>query len=170
MLRRQRQIRVRVHKLMDAGLFCLAFWLAHQLRAVWKFECFWERPEIQPFREYAWMLAIIAPISPLLLMMQGFYVRPLLPARRQTIWQLFWACAWTTILVVLSSFLAREQPARGVIVLFGAISFFLVLFKEEIIWRWVQSNCGQDHLKRRLLMVGAAADTGPLHARLKAQS
>ncbi len=170
MLRRQRQIRVRVHKLIDAGLFCLAFWLAHQLRAVWKFEFFWERPEIQPFREYAWMIAIIAPISPPFLAMQGFYARPLLAARRQTIWQLFWACAWTTIVVVLISFLAREQPARGVIVLFGAISFVLVLLKEEMIQHWVQSKFGQDHLKRRLLMVGAAEDTGPLHAKLKAQS
>ena len=170
MLRRQRQIRVRVHKLTDAGLFSLAFWMAHQLRAFWKFEFLWERPEIRPFREYMWMIAIIAPISPLVLAMQGFYDRPLLAARRQTVWQLFWACAWTTIIVVLISFLAREQPARGVIVLFGAISFFLVLFKEEIIRRWVQSKFGQDHLKRRLLMVGAAEDTGPLHARLKAQS
>src|SRR5438552_14335612 len=165
MLRRQRQIRVRVHKLIDAGLFCLAFWLAHQLRAVWKFEFFWERPEIQPFREYAWMIAIIAPISPPFLAMQGFYDRPLLAARRQTIWQLFWACAWTTIVVVLISFLAREQPARGVIVLFGAISFVLVLLKEEIIQHWVQSKFGQDHLKRRLVMVGAAEDIGPLHAK-----
>ena len=170
MLRRQRQIRVRLHKLMDAGLFCLAFWLAHQLRAFWKFEFLWERPEIQPFREYMWMIAIIAPISPLVLAMQGFYDRPLLAARRQTVWQLFWACAWTTIIVVLISFLAREQPARGVIVLFGAISFFLVLFKEEIIRRWVQSQFGQDHLKRRLLMLGAPEDTAPLHAKLKALS
>src|SRR5262245_40686244 len=115
MLRRQRQIRVRVHKWVDAGLFSLAFWLAHQLRAVWKFEFFWERPEIRPFQDYVWMLAVIAPISPLLLAMQGFYDRPLIAARRQTFWQLFWACAWTTILVVLGSFLAREQPARGVI-------------------------------------------------------
>src|SRR6266545_5702905 len=166
MLRRQRQLRVQVHKLMDAALFSLAFWLAHQLRADWKFEFLWERPEIQSFHEYVWMLAIIAPISWLLLAMQGFYDRPLVAARRQTAWQLFWACAWTTILLVMSSFLAREQPARGVIVLFGAISFFLVLLKEELIRHWVQSKFGQDIMKRRLLIVGMAEDTGPLHAKL----
>ena len=170
MLRRQRQIRVRLNKLIDLGLFTLAFWLAHQLRALWKFEFFWERPEIQPFRDYAWMMLVIAPVSPLLLVMQGFYDRPLLSSRGQTAWQLFWACAWTTILVILISFLAREQPARGVIVLFGGISFLLVLFKEEGIRRWVQSKFGQDYFKRRLLMVGTAEDTGPLRARLKAES
>ena len=170
MLRRQRQIRVRIHKLTDAGLFSLAFWMAHQLRAVWKFGFFWERPEIEPFREYAWMIAIIVPIAPVLLAMQGFYDRPLLAARRQTVWQLFWACAWTTIIVILISFLARQQPARGVIVLFGAISFLVVLFKEEIIRRWVESRFGQDHLKRRLLIVGTVEDTEPLHAKLNAQS
>src|SRR5438552_13853728 len=170
MLRRQRQIRVRIHKLTDAGLFSLAFWMAHQLRAVWKFGFFWERPEIEPFREYAWMIAIIVPIAPVLLAMQGFYDRPLLAARRQTVWQLFWACAWTTIIVILISFLARQQPARGVIVLFGAISFLVVLSKEEIIRRWVESRFGQDHLKRRLLIVGTVEDTEPLHAKLNAQS
>src|SRR5437016_1351170 len=170
MLRRQRQIRVRIHKLTDAGLFSLAFWMAHQLRAVWKFGFFWERPEIEPFREYAWMIAIIVPIAPVLWAMQGFYDRPLLAARRQTVWQLFWACAWTTIIVILISFLARQQPARGVIVLFGAISFLVVLFKEEIIRRWVESRFGQDHLKRRLLIVGTVEDTEPLHAKLNAQS
>src|SRR5438034_9452982 len=112
MLRRQRQIRVRVHKLTDAGLFSLAFWMAHQLRAVWKFEIFWERPEIQPFQEYAWMIAIIAPMSPLLLAMQGFYDRPLLAARRQTVWQRFSACTWTATITGSISFLRGAQSTR----------------------------------------------------------
>src|SRR5439155_12025589 len=64
----------------------------------------------------------------------------------------------------------RELPARGVIVLFGGISFFLVLFKEELIRHWVQRKFGQDQLKRRLLLAGATEDTSPLRARLNAQS
>ena len=169
MLRRQRQVRTRVHQLVDMGLFALGFWLAHAMRAHWQFLFFWERPEIQPFETYRWLLVIL-PIAPLLLEFQGFYDRPLLTSRRQTVWRLFWASAWATILVILVSFLAREQPARGVIVLFGGISFFLVLFKEELIRHWVQRKFGQDQLKRRLLLAGATEDTSPLRARLNAQS
>jgi len=148
----------------------VAFWIAHAVRANWHFEFLWERPEIQSFGTYAPLLLAIFLTTPVLLEIQGFYDRPLLASRRQTIWQLFWACNWTTIIIILISFLAREQPARGVIVLFGAISFVLVLAKEEIVRHWVQSKFGQDQLKKRLLLVGAAEDTRPLRAKMKAQS
>jgi exopolysaccharide biosynthesis polyprenyl glycosylphosphotransferase len=170
MLRRQRQIRTRIQQLVDVGLFTLAFWIAHAARANWQFLFFWDRPEIQPFATYAWLILVILLITPPLLEVQGFYDRPLVASRWQTIWQLFRACGWATVIVILASFLAREQPARGVIVLFGAISFVLVLIKEELIRRWVQSKFGQDQLKRRLLLAGAPGDTMPLRARLKAQS
>ena len=158
MLRRQRQIRMRVHQVTDAALFTLAFWIAHAARANWQFLFFWERPEIQPFEAYAWLILVVLLCA------------PLLAARRQTVWQLFWACNATTLIVILVSFLAREQPARGVIVLFGGISFFLVLVKEEIVRRWVESRFGQDQFKKRLLLAGTVEDTSPLRARLTAQS
>src|SRR5437867_7875380 len=170
MLRRQRHIRTRVEQLSDTGLFTRGFWLAHAARANWQGLFFWERPEIQPFSTYAWLILVILLITPPLLEMQGFYDRPLLPARSQTIWQLFRACGWATLIVILASFLAREQPARGVIVLFGAISLLLVTVKEEMIRRWVLSKLGQDQMKKRLLLVGAREDTNPVRARLRHQS
>jgi len=173
MLRRQRQVRTRVQRLVDTGLFALAFWIAYEVRADWQFLFFWERPGIQTFEAYAWLVLVIALTAPLLLEIQGFYDRPLLASRRQTVWQLFWACNWVTIIVVLVSFLAREQPARGVIVLFGGISFFLVFVKEEIVRRWVQARFGRDQFKKRLLLAGTAEDTcpfSPLRDRLNAQT
>jgi exopolysaccharide biosynthesis polyprenyl glycosylphosphotransferase len=149
------------------GLFTVAFWLAHVVRANGHSAFFWERPEIKPFEDYLWYILIIFPIVPFLLELQGFYNRPLLASRRQTAWQLFWACAWATLIVILASFLAREQPARAVIILFGGISFFLVLVKEELVRRWVQTNIGRQQFRRRLLLVGTEADAGPLREQLK---
>ncbi|HKS38660.1 MAG TPA: sugar transferase [Verrucomicrobiae bacterium] len=166
MLRRQQHLRTRVQKLVDVGLFTLGFWLAHLVRSNWNFLFFWERPEIPPFEDYAWFLVVIVPVTPLLLELQGFYNRPLVASRRQTIWQLFWASTWATIIVILASFLAREQPARAVIILFGAISLFLVMLKEELVRRWVESNIGQEQFKRRLLLVGTEEDTRPLRKKL----
>ncbi len=145
----------------------LGFCLAYSFRSHWQFELFWDRPQIAPFREYAWLLLIVFLITPLLLEIQGFYNRPLLASRRKTVWQVFWAAAWATIIVILVSFLAREQPARAVIVLFGAISFLLVMAKEELVRRWVQSNLGQEQRKKRLLLVGTAEDTLPLRRKLR---
>jgi exopolysaccharide biosynthesis polyprenyl glycosylphosphotransferase len=165
MLRRQRQIRSQIHKLADAGLFTAAFWLAHWLRSNWQFEFLWERPEIQPFEAYAWLILVVFP-APLLLQVQGFYDRPLIPSRRRTAWQLFWASVWATIIVILVSFLARQQPARGVILLFGGISFFLVLLKEEILQQWMRSKFGQAQFRKRLLLVGAMEETASLRRKL----
>ena len=170
MLRRQRQVRAQVHRLADAGLFTFGFWVAHAVRAHWQLLFFWERPEIQPFGDYAWLLLVVFPITLLLLELQGFYDRPLLTSRRSTVWRLFWGCAWVTIVVILVSFLAREQPARGVIILFGGISFLLVLIKEELIRGWVRSRFGRDQLKRRVVLAGAAEDTSPLRAKMRDQS
>src|SRR2546422_2873634 len=166
MLRRQRQIRTRVQKLWDAGLFSLGFWLAHFTRSRWHFEFLWERPEIQPFDQYLWMVPIVFLIAPLVLQLQGFYDRPLIASRRRTIWQLFWGGTWVTIVLIMSSFLVREQPARAVIILFGAISFCLVLIKEELSRRWLESNLGQEQFKKRLLLMGAPEDTQPIRRKL----
>jgi exopolysaccharide biosynthesis polyprenyl glycosylphosphotransferase len=170
MLRRQRQIRAQIHRPVDAGLFAVGFWLAHAVRSNWNFLFFWERPEIPPFEEYARLLLVIVPIAPLLLELQGFYSRPIVASRRQTIWQLFWASTWATIIVILVSFLARQQPARAVIFLFGGISFFLVLIKEEVLQQWVRSRFGQAQLKRRLLLLGTKEDTTPVRRKLRDQS
>src|SRR6059058_379858 len=59
MLRRQREVRRRVQQLVDAGIFTLAYWLAHSARSHLQFVFFWERPEIEPFNAYAWLIPVI---------------------------------------------------------------------------------------------------------------
>jgi len=167
MLQRQRQIFTQVQKLADAGLFALGFWLAYWLRAKGQVDFLFDRPPIPAFEQYAWLLLLIVPITPLFLQLQGFYSRPLLGARRRTVWQLFWGSAWVTGAIILVSFLMREQPARTVILLFGLISFGLVLVKEELLRQWISSTSGQSQLKKRLILVGAAEDLGSLRRQLQ---
>jgi exopolysaccharide biosynthesis polyprenyl glycosylphosphotransferase len=166
MLRRQRQVRTQFQKLMDAGLFALAFWLAHYLRSswlndpsVWKFfEFFGGTAEIQKFNEYAWLLLLILPVSPFLLETQGFYNRPLNSSRKRTAWQLFKASFLMVIVVISVMFLTRDLLSRSVIILSGGISFFLVLMKEELIRKWIQSKAGEQ-LKKRVILVGTPEDS-----------
>ena len=167
MLRRQRQIRIQMHRLFDAGLFALSFWLAHVLRQDNPTLAQFGGPlHIQTFSEYAWLLLIIVPISPFLLEAHGFYSRPLISSRRRTAWQLFQAVSLTMLAMIVANFLFNAKLARAVIVLYGPIGFTLVMLKEELVRRWIESNVAKAQLRKRLILVGTAEDTARLHGQL----
>ncbi|MBX3747793.1 MAG: sugar transferase [Verrucomicrobiae bacterium] len=168
MLRRQRIVRDRIQKVADAALFACGFYLAFLLRSnaddvgnwlVVFFGWFGGTPEIQPFGQYAWYMLLTVPAAMLLLNQYGFYGRPLVASRRQTLLILFKVCTVLTIGVVLLMFLTREQLARAVIILFGVFSFVLVLVKEEIVRWWIRSGLEKGQFERRLVLIGTAEDT-----------
>jgi len=169
MLRRQRQVRAQLQKFVDAGIFGLSFWLAHALRSadVWNvpflksmLAVLGGTPTIERFSDYAWMLLVIVPVAPLVLEMQGFYSRPIFASRRRTIWQLVKGCTLVVVVVVFVLFLRKELPARAVIIpFFPTISFLLLLLKEELMRRWMNTKLGQEQYKRRLILLGTPDDT-----------
>jgi exopolysaccharide biosynthesis polyprenyl glycosylphosphotransferase len=164
MLRRQKEIRAQVHKLLDASLFALALWLAHYIRTNWfKVAVFGGTPEIQPLSQFIWLFPIMAAVAPLLLESQGFYSRPLLSNRLTTAWQLAKACSLAMVVSISMLFLVKENPARSVIMLLGPVSFVLVFAKEELIRQWVQSRLGQSQITKRIILVGDRAETEKLH-------
>jgi exopolysaccharide biosynthesis polyprenyl glycosylphosphotransferase len=168
MLRRQRQIRTQLQRLLDAGLFALSFWLAHLLRQDNEWLSQLGGPmHIQDFTEYAWLLLIIVPVSPLLLEAHGFYSRPLIASRKRSAWQVFQSAAVTVLVMIVAIFLFNQKLARAVIILFGPISFALVMLKEELVRRWIESNVAQSQLRKRLILVGTTEDTARLHAHLQ---
>src|SRR5690349_7899654 len=119
MLRRQKQIRAQLQKLLDGCLFALALWLAHFFRQHYlKFSIFGGAPDIEEFQEFVWLAWVIIPVAPLLLDGQGFYNRPLLARRRITAWQLFKASFVATLVLISLVFLFKQNPARSVIILF----------------------------------------------------
>jgi exopolysaccharide biosynthesis polyprenyl glycosylphosphotransferase len=159
MLRRQKQMRVQVQKLLDGSLFALALWLAHYLRSsVLKVELFGGTRDIEEFADWVWLFLIIIPIAPLLLDSQGFYDRPLVARRRSTLWQLARASFLGVVVLITVLFLFKENLARSVIFLFGPISVLLVALKEELMRQWVKSRLGQTQLVKRLILVGSNED------------
>ncbi len=170
MLRRQRQIHTQIHKLVDAGLFALGLRLSHWIRETSGISIFGGSKEIQAFEQYIWIFLLLIPLTPFLLDMQGFYRRPLLSSRRQTAWQLSWACFWATMAIILFMFLLRIQLARAVFILFGPISFALVFLKEEIIRHWLSSEFGHMQAQKRLILAGTIEDTKRFRSELKTHS
>jgi exopolysaccharide biosynthesis polyprenyl glycosylphosphotransferase len=166
MLSRQRQIRAQLQKLVDAGLFAVSFWLAHLIRSNWELRIFGGTPNIEAFEKIAWLLLIIIPTTPFLLELQGFYNRPMMASRRRTAWQLSKACLLSVIVAISVMFLRKELLARSVIILFPAISFLLVMIKEELVRRWIETKLGQAQFKKRLILVGTSEDTNRLQSQL----
>lgn len=134
MLRRERQLRTQIYQLKDAALFALGLWLAHWLRFHTPEEfLLWRFNSIAPFDKFVWLYLIIIPGVPLVLESLGFYQRPMFASRRETAWQLFKGCVLATTVMTLVLFLFRTELARGVIVLFGFVSFSLVFLTEELL-------------------------------------
>lgn len=159
MLRRDRQMRMQLHQLVDACLFALSFWIAYRLRANEDIIQYLKLQEVAAFKEFAWLLVILIPAAPLVLEAQGFYERPLLASRLQTAWQLFKGCVIIGIGLVLAMFLARSQVARMVLIWFGATSFILIFIKEEILRTIYKSKVGQAQIKRHFVLVGTHEET-----------
>jgi exopolysaccharide biosynthesis polyprenyl glycosylphosphotransferase len=168
MLRRDRQLRTQIYQLKDAALFAMGLWLAHWLRfhtpeelLLWRFE------PIATFDKFVWLYLIIIPGVPLVLESLGFYQRPIFASRRETAWQLFKGCVLATVGVILVMFLFKTELARGVIVLFGFVSFGLVFLTEELLRLAYKSRFGELQLKKRVILVGAREDTGRMREDLR---
>ncbi|HEY5480232.1 MAG TPA: sugar transferase, partial [Verrucomicrobiae bacterium] len=158
MLRRDRQIRMQIHQVMDACLFALGFWLAYKVRAHQDLiDLFGLREWTVPFDTYVRLYLILIPAAPLILERLGFYGRSPFCARSLTAWILLKGCFFTTLALVLAMFLFHMPPvARGVVVWFGFISFGLVFVKEEALRRFASTKMAQAQYRRRVILVGAS--------------
>ena len=158
MLRRQRQIRMQIHQLMDACLFAVSFWLAYQLRANEAIIQSFNLDPVGPFDAFVWFYLVLIPIAPLVLESQGFYSRPTLGPRLGIVWPLFKGCLIVTLGLIAVLYFFRLAPARWVVIWFGGISFVLVYLKEELL-RWgFRSEIGQAQYRRRFILAGTSEE------------
>ena len=172
MLRRDRQIRMQIHQLMDASLFALGFWLAYRVRTNPDLiDLFGLGPWREPFDTYVGLYLILIPAVPLILEAMGFYARSPFCPRSVTAWMLLKSCFFTMLGLLLTMFLFHMPPvARGVVVWFGLISFGLVFIKEEVL-RWLSSTrMAQAQYRRRVILVGASDETTRMEVELKIKS
>jgi exopolysaccharide biosynthesis polyprenyl glycosylphosphotransferase len=171
-LRRNRQIRMQIHQLMDAALFAFGFWLAFELRADTDIiDLFGLTEWAAAFETYVPLYLVLIPAAPLILEGQGFYARPVLCSRSLIAWRLFKGCLFTCLGLILTMYLFKIPPvARWVVIWFGFISFGLVFIKEEIL-RWVvATKLAQAQYQRQVILVGASDETARMAAELKSKS
>lgn len=173
MLHRDRHVRVQIHQLMDAALIAFAFWLAHWIRSETTFtiDLFgYNLLGEKAVGEYNWLYFVLGFMSLLILESQGFYKRPSIPSRRLTAWILFKASTIISIGVVLILYMMQIVTPRGIIIVFGPLSFLLLYFKEELIRFGYKSSLGRVKNKKRLILVGSREDTARLLKEIKVKS
>jgi exopolysaccharide biosynthesis polyprenyl glycosylphosphotransferase len=169
MLRRDRQIRMQIHQLVDACLFAVSFWLAYELRANEGIIEFFNLAPIDSFNTYFWFYLVLIPAAPLILEVQGFYDRPVICPRRATFWPLFKGCFFTTVGLIIAMYFFRRYPARWVPIWFGFISLGLVYLKEEIFLWVIKNKMTLAQYRRRYILVGTSEETVRLRRDLNAR-
>lgn len=171
MLQRDRLIRTQIQQLADASLFAMSFWLAYVLRAQPFFSDVLGLDTIprEAFEQVVWLYFAIVPAAPLVLESQGFYNWPVIGRRAVIFWPLVKACFIVTIGLVLLVFLFKKSGAapRGVMVLFGFISFLLVWFKEEIMAVALRSRLAKAQYHRRIILAGTPAETARIRREIQ---
>ena len=163
MLGRQRQLYAKFQKLIDATLFGMALWLAHWARSRPVFDT---ANLIEPFSNYLWLLVVIVPLTPFVLGLQGFYLRPLLFSRRETFWQLVRVVFWVNVAVIIALYFRKAEGARGVTLLFGPVALVLVFLKEEILRAWALSHLGRRASRKRVILIGGREETSSVEKAL----
>lgn len=167
MLRRDRQMRMQIHQLMDACIFAVSFWVAYELRASDTIQEWLGVPAIAPFEEFFWHYLILIPVSPLVLEAQGFYDRPMIAPRRHTLIQLFKGCLFISVGLTLALYFSRLQIARFVPIGFGAIAFCLVYLKEELLRLAARSKLAKSQHRRRFLLLGTREETARMREEIR---
>jgi exopolysaccharide biosynthesis polyprenyl glycosylphosphotransferase len=166
MLQRDQLIRTQVQQLADASLFAMSFWLAYYLRGLTSFSNALGLDAIPPdaFNQVVWLYFALVPAAPLVLESQGFYNRPITSRRAAIFWPLLKASFIVAIGLVLIVFIFKKSNVapRGVMVLFGLISFILVWAKEEIMAIALRSRLAKAQYHRRIILAGIPAETAKL--------
>jgi exopolysaccharide biosynthesis polyprenyl glycosylphosphotransferase len=166
MLRRDRQIKTQIRQMLDAVLFGISFWLSWIIRADPRVRELLHLDPINSFDAYFWLYLVVIFVGPLILEAQGFYDRPLISPRHSITWPLFKGCLLTTMGLILLLFLFRLELARGVAVLFGAITFALILMKEEVIQMGLRSKLARAQFQRKFILVGTEVETARMRREL----
>jgi exopolysaccharide biosynthesis polyprenyl glycosylphosphotransferase len=164
MLQKQHTLRTRLNKVLDTGLLCLALTLAYFVRS--KVPIGW-LTKVDEFSGYRTLYLLVILLAPIILTTQGFYARPLIPARSHTVWSLLKGCLLLVVSLILILFLFKLQFARVVVILFGILGFVLVLAKEELLRRIYKNKYTQDQFTRRIIVVGDREVSEPVCARIR---
>jgi len=157
MLARKQEINLQLNEVVDAAILGLTFWLCHWLRfnGILKLD---SSPEIPEFKYFVWVLAVIVPIGPFLMELQGYYHYPLEKTVLRSVTQIARAGIWLLVVVAACSFFLKlEIPSRSVILLFALVAPATLIAKERLLIAIHKRTLKSGGVRERILLVGEPA-------------
>jgi exopolysaccharide biosynthesis polyprenyl glycosylphosphotransferase len=162
MLGRKQEINLQVSQLLDLLLLVVAFFLAYNIRAVWypNFVIFSDDP-VPEINRFYWLLAVIAPFTPLILEYFGYYEHPMQkqPWPWVSLKQMFKALV--ILVVVLGAFVifARKiTESRAVLAIHGLVGGVMLLAKEAVIREMLRRKVRSEGWRERVVFAGRPDD------------
>ncbi|HWA11117.1 MAG TPA: sugar transferase [Opitutaceae bacterium] len=159
MLTHSQRTRTRFRQIADGCLFAVALLAAYYARADFPWL---DLPALDPIGSYLWLLPVVALMGPVILDTQGLYAPPRPTTRLGAFFTILRGCTLTVVGLILFLFIVREQLARSVIMLVGAIGGTFVYLRHELT-AWIDTRAfAQAELRRRVLWVGTPLENGRL--------
>lgn len=159
MLGRRQEINLQLNQLLDCGILAFSIWLAHWLRAD---VAEWLWPHLHPipaFGRFWWLMAVIAPFTPVILESRGFYDDVLKKSFSQSLRQLGGAALRITVLVGLCEiFLRWNVEARSVVVVGGMLGATGLLLRQAVVKRVLQRQADTGHVDKERVLVAGQGD------------
>ncbi len=161
MLGRRQEINLQLNQLADFCILALCLRVGHLLRAVLGPRLIPGIVDAPHFSEFFWILAVIAPFTPLVLESRGFYNNILNKTLAQSLRQLAAAALRVGVMIGFCEiFLRWEVHSRAVLVLTGVLSGMALLAKEAFLKRILRQRLLRGTMGgERVLLAGPGDDT-----------
>jgi FlaA1/EpsC-like NDP-sugar epimerase len=168
MLGRRQEINLQLNQLVDCVLLVLSLWLAYWLRADVA-KLIWPALEkLPPFPRFFWVVAVIAPFTPVILESRGFYQNVLSKKPTASLRQIGSAGVRVIVLLGLCEiFLKWSVESRAVVVIGAVVGTFALLAREAVLKRVLRKRLATGHAdKERVLLVGQSQDMDVLQSNM----
>lgn len=159
MLGRKQEINLQLTELLDSALLAFCLWFGHFLRADLVPVFFPDAVEIPPMEKFYWVIAVVAPFTPIVLEARGFYSNIYNKTPGRSIRQLVEALTIVGMCIAFCIvFFKWSVESRAVVVFSVALGALSLLLREawqrEILRKQMASGKGRE----RVIIAGAQAD------------
>lgn len=167
-MNRKQEISKDLPMILDGLMVGVCLWVCYLLRST-GIICLDRLGEIPSFSHTYWMLALIIPLTPLILDLQGYYEHPLSQRLEILSGKIAKAGFWLILVIGTASIFGRlEIPSRSVLILFIILAPAFLILRVGIMRKYLIHHYNQGIFGERSILVGSDADGDAFLARLSA--
>ena len=159
MLGRRQEINLQLTELLDSALLGFCLWFAHFLRSVFAARFWPELVEIPPLEELYWVMAVVVPLTPVVLEYRGFYSNLYHKTPGTSLRQLSETLMiMGTVIGAMVVFLKWDVPSRSVVILAVTLSGVALMLRESWQREKLRRSLSGGRGRERVIVAGAAQD------------